>query len=125
MFSHHCVVCVVLLLLIYSISQKLFTQYVLCCGLVVVWYQTILLISFRITSLALGQLYDCPSANEIILIDMGKHIKNWQRIYITATTKQSTTKQYAYFMGCTVLSKWMRSTMQSCNNGHPSDGNFA
>ena len=32
----------------------------------------ILPISFRITSLALGQLYDCPSASEVILKDMGK-----------------------------------------------------
>ena len=29
-------------------------------------------ISFRITSLALGQSYDCPSANEVTLKDMGK-----------------------------------------------------
>ena len=29
-------------------------------------------ISFRVTSLALGQSYDCPSASEVILKDMGQ-----------------------------------------------------
>ena len=28
--------------------------------------------SFRVTSLALGQSYDCPIANEVILKDVGK-----------------------------------------------------
>ena len=31
-------------------------------------------LSSRYTSLALGQSYDCPSASEVILKDMGKHI---------------------------------------------------
>ena len=29
-------------------------------------------ISYSVASLALGQLYDCPSANEVFWIDMGK-----------------------------------------------------
>ena len=41
----------------------------------------ILPISFRVTSRALGQSYDCPSASEVTLKDMGKHImwmhKSW------------------------------------------------
>ena len=41
---------------------------------VVVRHQPILPISFRVTSLALGQSYDCPSANETTLNDMGKSI---------------------------------------------------
>ena len=31
-------------------------------------------ISFMVTSLALGQLYDCPSASEVTMKDMGKQI---------------------------------------------------
>ena len=30
-----------------------------------------LIMSFRVTSLALGQSYDCPSASEVTLKDMG------------------------------------------------------
>ena len=40
---------------------------------VVVWYGLILPISSRVASLALGQSYDCPSAREATLKDMG----NW------------------------------------------------
>ena len=41
-----------------------------CCVVADNWL--ILPISFRVTSLALGQSYDCPSASEVILKDMGK-----------------------------------------------------
>ena len=34
-------------------------------------------ILFRVTSLALGQSYDCPSASEVTLKDMGE-IKDYQ-----------------------------------------------
>ena len=39
---------------------------------IMVWYRSVLPISFRVTSLALGQSYDYPSANEVTLKDMGK-----------------------------------------------------
>ena len=51
---------------------------VLCLILLWIHYQflvdlyNLLPISFRITSLALGQSYDCPNASEVILKDMGK-----------------------------------------------------
>ena len=38
----------------------------------VVCLGSILPISFRVTSLALGQLYDCPSACDVTLNDMSK-----------------------------------------------------
>ena len=43
---------------------------------------TYLPIFFRVSSLALGQSYDCPSASELTLMNMGKirvtkHIKTW------------------------------------------------
>ena len=48
--------------------------YTSLCFIVVV-YQNNLPISFRITSLALGQSCDCPSVSGVTLKDMGKHIK--------------------------------------------------
>ena len=48
-------------------------------------------ISFRVSSLALGQSYDCPSAGEVILKDMGKithyltttkHDKTWTLVFL-------------------------------------------
>ena len=41
---------------------------------VIVWYWSILPISFSVAGLALGQLCDCPSANEATLKGMGKWI---------------------------------------------------
>ena len=38
------------------------------------WFITYLPISFRVTSLALGQSYDCPSASEVTLKNMDKMI---------------------------------------------------
>ena len=43
----------------------------LCFGYVLVIYQLILPISFRFTSLTPWQLYDCSSANEATLKNMG------------------------------------------------------
>ena len=57
----------------------------------------ILPISLRVTSLALGQSsYDCPSASEITLKDMGKCITENDTI---STTNQGTTPLYGYLMG--------------------------
>ena len=63
----------------HSISQP-------CC-FVVVRYWLIFAISIRVTSLALGQSYDCPSASETTLKDMVKYHINLPRIDDTATTK--------------------------------------
>ena len=48
------------------IPRIMHTIRVLCCGYV----ELILPIFFRITSLALGQSYDCPSASEVTVKDM-------------------------------------------------------
>ena len=61
-------------------SISIYIQYIpgiihMVCHLlyfVVVWYQSILSISIRVNSLALGQSYDCPSASEVTLKNMGK-----------------------------------------------------
>ena len=53
----------------YSISQEICTR-MLCCGYVL----TDLPISIRLTSLALWQYNDCPSASKATLVNMGKCI---------------------------------------------------
>ena len=81
----------------YQITSTIFLKHALLC-LVVVWHLHILPMSFRVTSLALGQSYDCPSVSEATLKNMGKkiswsHHHNWSQKY---TTKQSKTQPCAY-----------------------------
>ena len=52
-------------------------------------YRPYFTISFRVTSLALGQSYDCPSASEVTLKDMG-NIDHYQ----------TTTKHTCIFLVC-------------------------
>ena len=54
-------------------------------------------ISFRVTSLALGQWYDCPSASEVTLMYMGK-INQYQ-----TTIKHTKDELCAYYLRCTLL----------------------
>ena len=70
--------------------------------------------SFRITSLALGQSYDCPSASEVILKDMGKNHplpnynkthKNMSCVY-TFQNVLHVKEQLLYKMG-TLISQWV------------------
>ena len=83
----------------YSISLKKCTWFscaLFCCGYIIhlVWVILfIYMMAFRVTSLALGQSYDCPSASEVTLKNMGKHNVNH------ATTQH---KLFACFMGHTV-----------------------
>ena len=58
-------------------------------------------LSCRVTWLALGQSYDCPSASEVTLKHMGNYII-WMRKNST-TTNQSPTKPCVYSMAQTVL----------------------
>ena len=43
------------------------------CDFVAVWFWPIFSISFRVTSLVLGQSHDCPSTSEAAMKDMGKY----------------------------------------------------
>ena len=55
------------------------------------------------TSLALGQSYDCPSASEVTLKDLGKYIMMsvlWK--WCDTKIKQSPAKPCIYFMQCTL-----------------------
>ena len=76
-----------------SISHQIYTW--LCCALLcfgsLLTYQ--LPLSFRAVSLALGQSYDCPSANEAILKDMGKISQ-----YLS-TTKHNNAETLCIFVG--------------------------
>ena len=53
-------------------------------------------ISFRVDSLALGQSYNCPSASEVTLKDMGKTDKS-----------QTTTKHNKAWILCMILGKYL------------------
>ena len=73
---------------------------VLCCGYTLTDFP----ISNRLTSLALWQSNDCPSASKATLMNIDKYCEFIMNDCIT-TTKQSTTKPCAYFLGiyCTFL----------------------
>ena len=67
---------------------------------VVFWWWSILSLWFMITSLALGQSYDCPSASEVIMKNMTIYITCTHKQLITYITiaKQNTTKPYVYLI---------------------------
>ena len=59
---------------LYSTSKEISTWFTICCILLGFGTGQFLPISFGVASLALGQSYDCPSASEKTLKDMGKEI---------------------------------------------------
>ena len=71
---------------------------VLCCGYTLTDFP----ISIRLTSLALWQSSDCPSASKATLMNMDKYFIIMNDCI--TTTKQSTTEPCAYFLGYTVHS---------------------
>ena len=56
----------------------------------------ILPIFFRITSLALGQSYDCPGASEVILKNMGKYTNTILLRIIAGSSTFDTVGTYTY-----------------------------
>ena len=66
------VIILLLIILILSIPKIVYMCYALPCNAVVVPWSNLPL-SFRVVSLALGQSYDCPSASEAALKNMGKY----------------------------------------------------
>ena len=79
---------------------------VLLC-FVVIWYQPILPISFRVTSLVMGQSYNCPNASEANLKNIDKFItqihKNWYSNYNKIKHNQAC----SYLMGSTGFVLWI------------------
>ena len=86
-------------ILICSYSNKC---HELCLSLItLLWFDAGWFIHiFRVTSLALGQSFDCPSASEATLKNMGKYSLSIH-CHVT-TTKQSTTKTCISYMICVV-----------------------
>ena len=75
---------------------------VLCCGYTLADFP----IPIRLTSLALWQSNDCPSASKATLMNMDKHFMWIHYEQLQNTKKQSTTKPCAYFLGYTVCAHW-------------------
>ena len=71
---------------------------VLCCRYTLTDFP----ISIRLTSLALWQSNDCPSASKATLMNMENTSCEFIMNDCISTTKQSTTKPCAYFLGYTV-----------------------
>ena len=83
-------------------TQELYMQAVSLCCLCNILVLVYLPIFFRVTSPALGQSYDCPSAREATLKDMGKiDHNNPLKIdnLITTIHNKAYQKWCAYFMG--------------------------
>ena len=77
--------------LMQDIPRNLYGVHDLICFFIL-RYELILPLSFRVTSLALGQSYDCPSASNVTLEDMAKrNPMNMSGTHDITTTKQSTT----------------------------------
>ena len=75
---------------------------VLCCGYTLTDFP----ISIRLTSLALWQSNDCPSASKATLMKWINTSCEFIMNDCITTTMQSTTKPCAYFLGYTVIKGW-------------------
>ena len=73
---------------------------VLCCGYTLTNFP----ISIRLTSLALWQSNDCPSASKATLMNMDKYFMLFIMNDCITTTKRSATKPCAYFLVYTLSS---------------------
>ena len=79
---------------------------VLCCGYTLTDFP----ISTRLTSLALWQSNDCPSASKATLMNMDEYFMGIHYERLHNHNKQNTTKPCAYFLGytvTTVVSRWL------------------
>ena len=95
-------------LLYHSVRTKRYAQDP--CLVWLMGFSKCLSISFRVTSLALGQSHDCPSASEATLKDMGKEI-TWIHEELAMQPQQDKAQQNReYLMGYTVIiyDTWLR-----------------
>ena len=83
------------------IPRNMHTVFALLCFVEVIHW-LIFATSIRLTSLALWQSNDCPSASKATLMNMDKYFMwiHYERLH--NHNKQSTTKPCAYFLGYTV-----------------------
>ena len=82
----------------YSISQEICTRFLLCCALLCLyidWFP----ISSRLTSLALWQSNDCPSASKATLMNMDKYFMwiHYERLHNHNNAKHN--KAVCIFLG--------------------------
>ena len=96
---------------IYSISQEICTRFLLCSTLL--WLYIDFPISIRLTSLALWQSNDCPSASKATLMNMDKYFMwiHYERLHNYNIAKHNKTVCiflgiYCTFILCFVLS-WL------------------
>ena len=85
--------------MIYSISQEICTRFLLCCALLWLYIESDLPISIRLTSLALWQSYDCPSASKATLMNMDKYFMwiHYERLHNHNKAKHN--KTVCIFLG--------------------------
>ena len=79
----------------YSISQEICTRFLLCCGHTLTDFP----ISIRLTSLALWQSNDCPSASKATLMNMDKYFMwiHYERLHNHNKAKHN--KTVCIFLG--------------------------
>ena len=89
----------------YSISQEICTRFVLCCGYTLTDFP----ISIRLTSLALWQSNDCPSASKATLMNMDKYFMWIHYEQLHNYNKAKHNKTVCIFLGiyCNVMLKRM------------------
>ena len=80
---------------VYSISQEICTRFLLCCGYTLTDFP----ISIRLTSLALWQSNDCPSASKATLMNMDKYFMwiHYERLHNHNKAKHN--KTVCIFLG--------------------------
>ena len=84
----------------YSISQEICTRFLLCCGYTLTDFP----ISIRLTSLALWQSNDCPSASKATLMNMDKYFMwiHYERLH--NHNKANHNKTVCIFLGIYCIS---------------------
>ena len=88
----------------YNISQEICTRFLLCCGYTLTDFP----ISVRLTSLALWQSNDCPSASKATLMNMEKYFMwiHYERLHNHNKAKHN--KTVCMFLGiyCSLSFSW-------------------
>ena len=84
----------------YSISQEICTRFLLCCALL--WLYSI---SIRLTSLALWQSNDCPSASKATLMNMDKYFMwiHYERLHNHNKAKHNKTVRIFLGIYCNAI----------------------
>ena len=103
--SHKC--------MMYSISQEICTRFLLCCALL--WLYIDFPISIRLTSLALWQSNDCPSASKATLMNMDKYFMwiNYERLHNHNKAKHN--KTVCIFLGIYCMLSYIRKSYYKCS----------